>query len=123
MSDYAMPEGQDQSQGDPGLAVSPMARYTLHLPVHDKDKNEIAHVLGAVRKALTQAGYNGRTVVRRVQGDWQDYDTEEMDLVMVDAPDDQQHLQQLMQIAEGAKMLSGHPAIYLTKQPVETYLV
>jgi hypothetical protein len=128
MSDYA-PEpqqNQDQSTDDPGSASSmgtPMARYTIHIPVHDSDKNELAHVLGAVRKALTQAGFNGRTVIRKVQGDWQDYDTEEMDLIMIDAPDDDSHLQPLLTITKGAKALAGIGAVYVTKQPVTTFLV
>lgn len=125
MSNYSLePQSQDPTD-DPGSSLmgQPMARYTIHIPVHDKDKNELAHVLQAVRIALTQAGYNGRTVIRRAQGDWQNYDTEEMDLVMVDAPDDPQHLQQIMTIAQGAKSLSQHPAIYVTKQPVETFIV
>ena len=84
---------------------------------------EIAHVLGAVRQALTQSGFNGRTIIRKAQGDWQDYDTEEMDLVMVDAPDDPATVQKLTVIAQGAKALAQHPAIYMTKQPIETYLV
>lgn len=123
MSDYAVEPQADQGQTTPGLSTSPMARYTIHLRVHNDSKQEIAHVLGAVRKALTGMGFNGRTVIRRAQGDWKDYDTEEMDLVMVDALDDPQTLQQLMTIGQGAKQLGGQDAIYITKQPIETYLV
>jgi len=127
MSEFApeAPQTQDQSQADLGSESmgAPMARYTIHIPVYSSDKRELAHVLKAVREALTKAGFNGRTVIRKAQGDWQNYDTEEMDLVMVDAPDDPSHLQTLMTIAQGVKALANHPSVYLTKQPIETYLV
>ena len=112
-----------QQPTDPGAQPQAMARYTIHVPLHDEDKQQIPHVLGAVRKTMTQAGFDGRIVLSPAQGDWKDYDTEDIALVMTDAPDDPTTLQTLMTIAQGAKALAGQPAVYLTKQPIETYLI
>lgn len=126
------PEAQDAQQA-PGLqsngidpidsAPSAMARYTIHVPVKNRDKEEIPHVLQGVRKAMTTLGFEGRIVIRRAQGDWQDFDTEEVDLVMTDAPDDPGTQAKIAQIATGAKQLAGVDAIYVTKQPITTILV
>lgn len=130
MSDVA-PEGQTaqdasapQSLTDPTLETPgvPLMRYTLHIPVHDKDLNEIPHVLGAVRTAMTQAGLTGRIVVRRAQGDFADGDTRELDLVMVDAPNDPQTQQTILTIAQGASQLTHQSHINVTAQPI-SYLM
>lgn len=120
-----IPESQGVPSQDPGsLSVQPpMARYTIHIPVHDSERKEIPHVLGAVRQAMTDAGLEGRTVVRRAQGDWKDNLTHEVDLVMADAPDDPGTLQLIQTIAQGAAQLSGQQAVYVTKSPIQTYLV
>ena len=100
-----------------------LARYTIHIPVRDNSGKEIPHVLAKVRETLTASGFPGRTVVRRAQGDWQDFDTEEMDLVMIDAPDDPSTLNTLKTIAQGVKQLAGQEAVYLTVQPLRSYLI
>jgi hypothetical protein len=131
MSGYPteVPVGQDQAQADPGLTDpgtqmgQAMARYTIHIPRLDNEKEEIPHVLGAARQALQQAGFDGRTVIPNAQGDWQDYDTEEMALVMVDTDDTPENLQAILQVAAGVKELAKQEAVYVTKTPVETYLV
>lgn len=107
--------------------VSQIARYTIHVPVRDNTRNEIPHVLAAVRQALSDSGFPGRTVVRKTEGDWTGaegaYDTEEMDLVMVDAPDTDENLQAILDAAKGVKELAGQEAVYVTVQPLRTYLV
>lgn len=108
---------------DPGAQQQSMARFTIHIPLYDQDKKEIPHVLGATRRAMTMAGFDGRIVVSPAQGDWKDYDTEDMALVMTDAPDDPTTLQSLMTIAQGVKALTNQPAVYITKQPIETFLI
>lgn len=104
-----------------------LARYTIHVPVRDNTKNEIPHVLAAVRQALSDSGFPGRTVIRKTEGDWTGaegaYDTEEMDLVMVDAPDTDDNLQAIIEAAKGVKELAGQEAVYVTVQPLRTYLV
>lgn len=127
-----LPEGPDAPVA-PGLqnneiqAIEPptpaMARYTIHVPVVDGQKNEIPHVLAAVRQAMTDLGFEGRIVIRRAQGDWKDFDTEEVDLVMTDAPDDPATQQKITTVAQGVKTLAGTDAVYLTKQPITTFLV
>jgi hypothetical protein len=109
---------------DPSVpATAEMARYTIYVPVNDNSGTEIPHVLEQLRRTLTSAGFDGRTVLRRAQGDWQDYDTEEMDLVMIDAPDTPENLNAIKAAAQGVKLLAGQQSVYLTVQPVKTYLI
>ena len=119
------PTQQDPTQQpvDQSVAQPAMARFTLHIPLFDSDKRQIPHVLGAARKAMTMAGFDGRIVVSPTQGDWKDYDTEDIALMMTDAPDTPDTLQSLMTIAQGIKALTNQEAVYLTKQPIETYLI
>lgn len=108
-------------------SVEQLARYTIHVPVTDNNHREIPHVLAALRQTLSDSGFPGRTVLKNAQGDWQGsetaYDTEERDLVMVDAPDTPENLQAILDAAQGIKDLSGQEAIYVTVQPLRTYLV
>jgi hypothetical protein len=126
MSEY---EVEPQGQVDPGPSANgeQLARYTVHVPVRDKNQKEIPHILDQLRKALSAAGFPGRTVIRKVQGDWQGdetyYDTEEMDLVLVDAPDSPEVVNAMINAARGVKEASGEEAIYLTVQPITTYLI
>jgi hypothetical protein len=117
------PNDQSSTPYQGPQATGAMARYTIHVPLYDNDKKEIPYVLGAARKAMTQAGFDGRIVMSPVQGDWKDYDTDEMALVMTDAPDTPQIVQTLMTIAQGIKALTAQAAVYITKQPIETYLI
>jgi hypothetical protein len=137
MSDYAAedtgaPTGapaslDDTGSGDTGSGAQQLARYSIHIPVRDNNKNEIPHVLAAVRQALSDSGFPGRTVLRKAEGDWTGaegaYDTEEMDLVMVDAPDTDENLQAILQAAKGVKDLADQEAVYVTVQPLRTYIV
>jgi hypothetical protein len=126
-------EGQDIGAGEnpaptsPDDSVQQLARYTIHVPVTDNNHREIPHVLAALRDTLSRSGFPGRTVLRRAQGDWQgdltSYDTEEMDLVMVDAPDTPENLDAILTAAKGVKELAGQEAVYVTVQPLRTYLV
>jgi hypothetical protein len=114
-------DSPDVSQG------TQMARWTIHVPVRDNDKNEIPHVLDSARRALGDAGFQGRTVIRRAQGDWQgddqNYAVEEMDLIMVDAPDAQESEDAILGVAQLVKAMADQEAVYVTKQDVTTYLV
>jgi hypothetical protein len=105
----------------------PLARYTIYVPVRDNNQREVPHVLDNLRQTLTNAGFPGRTVIRRAQGDWQgdetSYDTEEMDLVMIDAADDPQTLSAIRAAAQGVKDLAGQEAVYMTVHPLRTYLI
>lgn len=127
----SMPEDQGPSmpmQDGPSAAQAiDLARYTIHVPVYDNNKSEIPHVLAALRAALTQQGFPGRTVIRKAQGDWDgdetSYDTEEMDLVMIDAPDDPETLNGIIIAAQGVKELAQQENVYVTVQKLTTYLV
>jgi hypothetical protein len=98
------------------------ARYTLHVPMKDNDGRNIPHVLGAVRQTLTYVGLHGRTVLKG-EGDWMDFESEDMALVMVDAPNNEHTDYLIKTIAEGIKALSGQEAVYVSKAPLETWLI
>lgn len=119
------PDSPDVSQGqDQGQQ---MARWIIHIPSRDNDQKEIPHVLDAARRALGDAGFQGRSVIRGVQGDWQgdeqNYDVEEMNLVMVDAPDDPNTETAILGVAQLVKAMTDQEAVYVTKQAITTYLV
>lgn len=120
-------EPEQSGSSDVQDQTGQLARYTIYVPVLDNNRREIPHVLNHVRQALTNAGFSGRTVIRKAQGDWQgdeqSYETEEMDLVMVDALDDPQTLEAMKTVAQGIKDLAGQEAVYITVQPLRTYLV
>lgn len=115
------------AQDAPDVSQIQLARYTIHVPVKDNSGSEIPHVLDEARRALGEAGFQGRTVIRRAQGDWQgdeqNYDVEEMDLVMVDAPDDPRSEQAILGVAQLVKMMANQEAVYVTKTPITTFLV
>lgn len=124
VEDTASDQGPEQPSGP--LPVQ-LARYSLHVPARDNDGKELAHVLGQIRQELTDAGLSGRTVVPKVQGDWQGdesfYETEEMHVIWIDAPDDPQVLQAIIRIAGRVKELAGQEAVYLTVQSIQAYLI
>jgi len=103
--------------------MSTYARYTIHVPVRDDTGNEIPHVLGNARRALTTAGFHGRTVIRKTQGDYGDFDTQEMDLIMVDAPNDEKTRNAMRALAKGIKHEVNQDAVYLTVQPIEYEMI
>lgn len=104
-----------------------MVRYTIHIPVYDNNGREIPHVLDKARRALGDEGFSGRTVIRKAQGDWQgdsqNYDVADMDLVMVDAPDTPEVQSSVMKVARMVKTAVEHDHIYVTKTPITTFLV
>lgn len=104
-----------------------MARWTIHVPVRDNNQQEIPHVLDQARRALGDAGFKGRTVLRHAQGDWQgdeqNYDTEDMDLIMVDAPDSPESEEAIIGVAQLVKAMADQEAVYVTKQAITTYLI
>lgn len=131
MSSVVPEQGADQtapnSDQDPNSDAQQLSRYTIHVPVYSNDKKEIPHVLAALRDTLTKSGFPGRTVIKKAQGDWSgdaiSYDTEEMDLVMIDAPNTPENLQAILAAAKGVKDLAGQEAVYVTVTPLQTYLV
>ena len=128
----ALPESPNPTPTDDGAENAPsssdpnatqLARYTIHVPVRGTDGQEIPHVLAAVRQAMTDTGFPGRLVLRKTQADWREFETEEMDLVMADAPDTPENRQAILQIADQVKELAEQDAIYVTVQQLDTYLV
>lgn len=117
----SLPDSPDVSQGEQ------MARWVIHVPSRDNGQNEIPHVLDAARRALGDVGFQGRTVLRGAQGDWQgdeqNYDVEEMSLIMVDAPDAPESETAILGVAQLIKAMTDQEAVYVTKQAITTYLV
>jgi hypothetical protein len=104
-----------------------MARYMIHVPIRDNNGQEIPHVLAMLRQTLTNSGFYGRTVLPGAQGDWQGseqgYETEEMAIVMVDADTQPDTLEAIKEAARGVKEAAQQEAVYLTVQPLKTYLI
>jgi|SRR5581483_6925078 len=124
--------GMGESIPDPSLDETDddseqLARYSIHVPLKDNNGRDIPHVLGAARQALSAAGLKGRTVFPLVQGDWEgddkSYQTEDMAIIVVDAPDNPETLQAIKTTAQGVKEAADQEAVYITKQDISTYLV
>lgn len=99
------------------------ARFTIHVPVRHKEGHQMPLILGSVRKALTAAGLQGRVVIRSAEADLGDAKPQEVDLVIVDGEDDQITDTAVKSVAMGLKGLSNHDAVYVTKEPLEAWLV
>lgn len=104
-----------------------LARYIIHCPLKDSQGREIPHVLGMLRQALTNSGFHGRTVLPLAQGDWagqsDSYDTSDIALVMVDADTSPETLEAIKQAAKGVKDAAQQETVYLTVQPLKSYLI
>lgn len=98
------------------------ARFTMHVPRHHASGHELPTLLDSVRDSLTAAGIHGRTVHKAVESDLGD-ERHHHDLIRFDASDDPQTRQVVQTIGEGVKQFSGHPACYVTIQPLETWLL
>lgn len=126
---------QEMQPVDPAAPISEvsqddgqaMARYIIQVPLKDNNGRDIPHVLSMLRQALTNSGFHGRTVLPLAQGDWSgtpdSYETEEVALVMIDASDDPDTLNAIKEAARGVKEAAQHEAVYLTVQPLRSYLI
>lgn len=99
------------------------ARYTLHIPQRHKLGHEMPHALTSVRNALTAAGLSGRMVIRSAEADHGNAEPQGIDMVIVDGEDHPTTDNAIKAVVEGYKGLSNHAAIYVTKTPIETWLV
>lgn len=79
--------------------------------------------LNSVRNALTAAGLSGRMVIRSAEADNGDAEPQHISMVIVDGEDDPTTDNAIKAVVEGYKGLSNHPAIYVTKTPITTWLV
>lgn len=115
----------DESDSESGSLSSfgDIVRYTVFIPVRNNNGQEIPHILAEFRRSLTQAGFHGRTVIRRAQGDWKDFETEEIDMVMIDAANDPETLETIKSLAEQVKIEAEQEKIYMSIQPIITYLI
>src|SRR4051812_43705974 len=99
-------EGQSTDDGS-----QESARYELHVPLKDEQRRDAPHILASLRQALTNAGFPGRTIIPLTQGDWggdaTSHDTDEMAIVMIDAPDTPENLEAIKTAADGVKQVSG----------------
>lgn len=117
----------DPNFGPGGPNGEPFAQYTIYVPSKDNQGNDLPYLLDHVRLSLGRAGFQGRTVIRDAEGDWQGsndyYDTEPMHLVLVAAPDSPQTDESIRVIAQGVKELARQEAVFVTKSPLTTFLV
>lgn len=79
--------------------------------------------LSSVRNALTASGLSGRMVIRSAEADNGDATPSNIDMVIVDGEDDPTTDNAIKAVVEGYKSLTNHQAIYVTKQPIESWLV
>ena len=120
-----MADNESQDTQNPGGNI---ARFTIHVPDKNMKGEDIPHVLAFVRQLLSSSGLHGRTVIKS-EGDWQGgktpvgYDTQRTSLVIIDAPDTPETFNIIQNAAHGIKELADYENIYITKHPLETYLV
>lgn len=98
------------------------AQYTIYIPARGSDGEELPWLLSSVRRSLSKAGIDGRTIVRNAEGDWGKAE-EPVNLVIVIAPDEPRTDATIHAIALGAKELSKKEGVFVTKQPISTWLV
>jgi len=109
---------------NPGSGSPEMARFTIHIPERDNNGVPIPHLLEYTRQLLSRAGFHGRTVSRGHTGDWMgeggsNYESEEMALISIDAPDDADTVHSLQAITKGVEHASGQVGgIYVSAQPI-----
>ncbi len=99
-------------------------RYTLTLPTHDNDGLGLSHAHACLRAELL--GHFGGFTVHEARGHWSGADGNYAEPVLVytvDAPDTSESYAKLRALAAALKVSCGQEAIYLTRQPVETWLV
>ncbi len=101
-----------------------MLRYTLTLPTRDNDGLRLSHAHAWLRTELL--GHFGAYTAHRAVGAWRGTSgayTEPVRVYTIDAPDTSESYAKLRALAEALKVSCGQEAIYLTRQPVETWLV
>lgn len=98
-------------------APTNFARFTIHIPAHDKDGKMLHHILPAVRKMLNQNKLHGRMVMRDVESDYKD-DTHQTHLLVIDAINSGEVISQIKDIARAIKEMGELEGVYCTVQPL-----
>ncbi len=102
-----------------------MLRYTLALPKQDNSGRELT---AEHRRAAEQLLHHfGAFTAHEAVGAWRGtigtYGAERVTVYTVDAPDTSESYAKLHALAQTLKVACEQDAIYLTRQPVETWLV
>jgi hypothetical protein len=99
-------------------------RYSLTLPMRD---NNGADLTAQHKRACTRLlAHFGAFTAHSAEGAWSGVDreyTEPVVVYTVDAPDDSESFARLHALATCMRAACRQEAIYLTRQPVETWLV
>ncbi len=101
-----------------------MVRYTITLPTHDNDGHDLADVHEQAREYLLR--HFGAFTAHEALGAWRGAERTYAEPVVayaVDVPDTRESYASLHALAQALKASGGQEAIYLTRQPVDTWLV
>ncbi len=103
-----------------------MHRYTLTVPLRDNDGDSLAFLHSGVSGRLARE-FGGLTVLRDAVGVWSAPDAanpgrEPVKVYIVDTAREDA-LALLQRLAASIARFAGQDAVYLTRQPIETFLV
>ncbi len=100
-------------------------RYTLTLPTRDNSGRDLTAEHAHIRSRLLR-DFDGFTA-HKARGYWRGADdmryAESVVVYTVDAPDTSESYAKLHALAQALKASGGQEAIYLTRSPVETWLI
>ncbi len=103
-----------------------MYRYTLTVPVNDNDGSSLAILHKGIARRLAR-DYHGFTTLQG-PGAWHDPELarnvgrEDVILYIIDT-DNTLALEDLTNLARAIRRAAAQDAVYLTRQPIETWLV
>ena len=102
-----------------------MTRYTLHVPVRTNDCRNLRDLHEHVRTTLA-ASFDGFTAID-AEGFWRMpqgyYVCEDVRLYVIDVPDTSDAFARLHALATYVKREAAQDAVYLTRSPIETFLI
>lgn len=98
------------------------SRFTIYVPQRHREGHKLPLVTSSVRNALNAAGLISRIILSSVEADLGDQ-IQETEIIQIDAEDDPHTVAAIKAIAEGLKSLTKHQAVYVTKSPIETWLL
>ncbi len=101
-----------------------MVRYTLTLPTHGNAGRSLAdqHAQSAEYLLAQFGAYTVHAATGAWSGADRDY-TEPVTVYVVDAPDTSESYAKLHALAQYLKLTCEQEAVYLTRQPVKTFLI
>lgn len=93
------------------------ARFTIHIPAHDKDGKMLHHLIPAVRQLLNQGQLHGRMIIKDVEADWED-SSHKTHLLIIDGLNSGEVTSQIKDIATAVKEMGELEGVYVTVQPL-----